>query len=191
VSDLVFIVALKEEIENYDSILGHPVIFSGVGKINATIAACKAINMGFKKIINIGSCGSLKYESGKIISIGKVYQDIDLTPLCEYGQTLNEKNSDFIELSNSENSLISTDYFIDLSQIQKYSNSLIKMIHECSGFDMECYAIAKVCKINNIDFRSIKWISDNGNSSDWVESCKESFEKIKIFLENELEKERI
>jgi adenosylhomocysteine nucleosidase len=191
VQDIVFIVAVKEEIEKSTSILDHPVIFSGVGKINATIAACKAINLGYKKIINIGSCGSFKYSMGTLLKIGRVYQDIDITPLCNYGETLFEDNSLYIDLNSSEFSCITTDYFIDKSQINKYSPNLIEMIHSCSVFDMECCAIAKVCNLHDINFVSYKWVSDDGDSDSWMESCKIGFEKLKKILEHELKEERI
>jgi adenosylhomocysteine nucleosidase len=41
--------------------------------------------------------------------------------------------------------------------------------------DMEAYAIAKVCKKENIKFRCFKFISDEANKnakSDWFENCK-------------------
>ena len=39
--------------------------------------------------------------------------------------------------------------------------------------DMEAFAIAKVCKLKNIDFRCFKYISDNANNEakdDWVDN---------------------
>ena len=39
--------------------------------------------------------------------------------------------------------------------------------------DMEAFAIAKVCKLKNIDFRCFKYISDNANNDakdDWVDN---------------------
>ena len=38
---------------------------------------------------------------------------------------------------------------------------------------MEAYAIAKVCKLKNIDFRCFKFISDNADNEakdDWVDN---------------------
>jgi nucleoside phosphorylase len=47
---------------------------------------------------------------------------------------------------------------------------------------MECFAIAKVCKRFNIKFSSYKWVSDDGDGSNWKENCKIGFEKIKQIL---------
>ena len=44
----------------------------------------------------------------------------------------------------------------------------------CDIVDMEAYALAKVCKIKDIDFKCFKYISDYANhdsSNDWIENC--------------------
>jgi adenosylhomocysteine nucleosidase len=49
--------------------------------------------------------------------------------------------------------------------------------------DMEAYALAKICKLHNVDFKCFKFISDNADenaSSDWLENCKKG---SKLFLE--------
>ena len=46
---------------------------------------------------------------------------------------------------------------------------------------MEAYAFAKVCKLENVNFRCFKFISDNADKSaglDWKENCKKG---AKIF----------
>lgn len=179
----VFIVALPDEIENQTHILGIPVIFSGVGKINATMAAYRAFNEGYSEIINIGSCGSLSLPVGKIVKVGQVFQDIDATPLCQYGNTPFEILSKQIILDTTSSvDCFTTDYFYDNNQLSKYSPYYLEMIKKCNIFDMECFAIAKVCKHFNIKFNSYKWISDSGDHSHWKENCKIGFKKIKIIL---------
>jgi adenosylhomocysteine nucleosidase len=52
--------------------------------------------------------------------------------------------------------------------------------------DMECYAFAKICKIENIHFESYKYITDECNSessNDW----KENIKKAKIYYEKVME----
>ena len=49
--------------------------------------------------------------------------------------------------------------------------------------DMEAFAIAKVCKLKNIDFRCFKFISDNADSeakNDWVDNVSRG---TKLFIE--------
>jgi adenosylhomocysteine nucleosidase len=47
-------------------------------------------------------------------------------------------------------------------------------------FDMEAYAIAKVCKINGFDFTAYKYISDGGDSTDWEANHRKGAD---LFLE--------
>ena len=182
-SKKVFIVAVPDEVEVQEEILGFPVIFSGVGKINATIATYKAFSEKYSEVINIGSCGSLTLPVGEIVKVGQVFQDIDVTPLCSYGDTPFETSSKQVVIDTlSSISCFTTDYFYDYSQIDKYSEKYLEMISKCSIFDMECFAIAKVCKRFNIKFSSYKWVSDNGDGSNWKENCKIGFEKIKQII---------
>jgi adenosylhomocysteine nucleosidase len=179
----VFIVAVPDEVEMQNEILGSPVIFSGVGKINAAIATYTAITSGYNEIINIGSCGSVSLPIGEVVKIGQIFQDMDATPLCDYGHTPFEINSKQISLDiSSPISCFTTDYFYDHNQINKYSESYLEMINKCSIFDMECFAIAKVCKRFNIKFTSYKWVSDGGDGGNWKENCKIGFGKIKNIL---------
>ena len=191
-SNKVFIVAVADEVDIQGKILDIPVIFSGVGKINATIAATMAFHFGYNEIINIGSCGSLKKEVGDIVKIGQAFQDIDATPLDEYGCTPFDSNSKQIILDvKSPITCFTTDYFYDNNQLFKYSSYYLDMVRKCDVFDMECFAIAKVCKRFNLKFSSYKWISDGGDHNDWKENCKIGFEKIKVILDEQFKKERI
>ena len=179
----VFIVAVPDEVEVQTTILGSPVIFSGVGKINATMAAYRAFSEGYKEVINIGSCGSLRFKAGDIVKVGQVFQDIDATPLQEYGSTPFEASSRQIVLDSDSNiTCFTTDYFYDAKQRDKYSKNYLKMIDKCSIFDMECFAIAKVCNRFNIKFTSYKWVSDDGDFSHWEDMCQLGFNKVKKLL---------
>jgi adenosylhomocysteine nucleosidase len=182
-SKRVFIVAVPDEVEIQTTILDSNVIFSGVGKINATMAAYRAFNEGYSEVINVGSCGSLNLPVGEVVKVGKIFQDIDTTPLCEYGETPFQSASKQIIVDiKSPISCFTTDYFYDHKQIDKYSKNYLEMISKCSIFDMECFALAKVCKRFNIEFSSYKWISDGGDGGDWKENCKIGFKKIKQIL---------
>jgi adenosylhomocysteine nucleosidase len=171
----IFIIALKSEVENIDNIFGYPILFSGIGKINATIATYNAYNSGYTEIINIGSCGSLNLPISEIVKVGSLYEDIDVTPLSEYGIIPFDDFNNKIIIDNTNIKCFSTDYFYDHNQINKYSDYYKNMINNCDIFDMECFAIAKTCKKLNLTFSSYKWVSDNGKTSDWEKNCKIGF----------------
>lgn len=182
---IAFIIALPNETESISSILGYPIIYSGVGKINAVMAVYKAFNMGYKQIVNIGSCGSFTYSIGEIVKVGSVFQDIDGTPLCSYGETPFEDNSKQIILDKYQSTTcFTTDYFYDHNQITKYSQNYLNMVNYCNILDMECFALAKTCKNLNIRFSSYKWVSDNGEKNDWIKNCKTGLKEITNILHN-------
>lgn len=176
-----FVVAIPEEVNNSKEINGIPVFYSGLGKLNAMSTTSKLISEGFNEIINIGSCGSTNLEPGKIIKIGKCFEDIDATPIFEYGKTSNYELG-FIEIDkNSEFSCFTTDYFFYHNEMSKYSQNYIRMVNECSVLDMECYSHAKICKLYDVKFSSYKWVSDDGDYNSWIENCKIGFNN---FLDN-------
>ena len=47
---------------------------------------------------------------------------------------------------------------------------------------MEAYAFAKICKLENINFRCFKFISDNANetaANDWMKNCEKGAKLFK------------
>ena len=174
-----FIIALGEEVNHVETINGTMVLYSGVGKINAAIGAYTLIQQGATEIINIGSCGSKQHGLGEIIKVGKVYQDIDGTPISPYGHTPFEAESHCITLdASSPYSCFTTDYFFDHAQHSKYAPAYLEMIKDCSVFDMELYAIAKTCKLHGVGLASYKWVSDDGDFTKWKENCEISSQKV-------------
>ena len=165
----IFVAALKEETPNLDFF--H---YTGVGKINATYNLTKIISK-YKpsEIINFGTAGAIDKKLNGIIECTKFYQrDMDVTGLMnlKIGQT---PFDDINEIVNSENgySCGSGDSFVT-TQIP------IKV----DVVDMEAYALAKICKLENINFRCFKFISDNADeaaSSDWIKNCEKGAKLFK------------
>ena len=165
----IFVAALKEETPDLDFF--H---FTGVGKINATYNLTKIINKHKpKEIINFGTAGAIDKKLNGIIECTKFYQrDMDVTGLMnlKIGQT---PFDDISEVINSKNgySCGSGDSFVT-GQIA------IKV----DVVDMEAYALAKVCRLENINFRCFKFISDNADetaSTDWIKNCEKGAELFK------------
>ena len=56
-----------------------------------------------------------------------------------------------------------------------------KLEINCDIVDMEAYALAKICKVNDIEFKCFKYISDYANdesSNDWIENCNKGAGKF-------------
>ena len=158
----IFVAALKEETPNLDFFY-----HTGVGKINATYNLTKIINKNKpKEIINFGTAGAIDKELSGIVECTKFYQrDMDVTGLMnlKIGQTPFDDLNEIISSKNGY-SCGSGDSFVAGSIPIKVD-----------VVDMEAYALAKVCKLENINFRCFKFISDNADeaaSSDWIKNCE-------------------
>ena len=165
----IFVAALKEETPNLDFF--H---FTGVGKINATYNLTKIIDkFKPKEIINYGTAGAIDKKLNGIIECTKFYQrDMDVSKLMslKIGQTPFDDINEII-ISEKGYSCGSGDNFVTG-----------KIPIKVDVVDMEAYAIAKVCKLENIKFRCFKFISDNADESaglDWVKNCEKGAKLFK------------
>jgi adenosylhomocysteine nucleosidase len=154
--DKLFVAAIKEETVGLDY-FKH----IGVGKINATYNTLKLIQVHKPKIIvNYGTAGAINTKLKGIVECTKFYQrDMDVRGLdFKLGETPFDKVKEII-ISNSGYSCGTGDSFV---------NQKIEM--EVDVVDMEAYAIAKVCMLENIEFKCFKYISDNADenaNNDW------------------------
>ena len=150
----LFVAALKEETPGLDYF--H---YIGAGKINATYNLVKLITKFKPK-------GAIKKELSGIIECTKFYQrDMDVTGLLDFklGET---PFDEIIEIINS-------DHGYSCGSGDSFVTGKINM--DVDLVDMEAYALAKVCKLENIKFRCFKFISDNADDNaplDWIENCK-------------------
>ena len=170
----IFVAALKEETPNLDFFY-----YTGVGKINATYNLTKIINK-YKptEIINFGTAGSLNRNLNGLIECTKFYQrDMDVTKLMnlKIGQTPYDNINEIIYSENGY-SCGSGDNFVTG-----------KVPLNIDVVDMEAYALAKVCKLEDINFKCFKFISDNADknaSKDWVKNNEKGAELFKHKLKD-------
>jgi len=161
---------------------GYPIYQVGIGKINS---AYNIMNLIHKHqpdlVVNFGSCGNLKNNKvGEVIEVGTVYNNIDVRPFAEYGCTPESPWCE-IKLSESEINCFTTDQIYDNTR-SDYAEKYLEMIKKCDIVDMECYSLAYVCKMFNIEFKSYKWVSDDGNIDSWEENAAIGFENFKKIL---------
>ena len=166
----LFVAALKEETVGLNYFY-----HVGVGKVNATYNLTKLIHEhNPSEVINYGTAGTIKKGLSGIVEVTKFYQrDMDVRGLLDI--KLGETPFDNInEIFNSSKgySCGTGDTFV---------NKQIEM--DVDLVDMEAYALAKICKIEGIDFRCFKCISDNANvdaQSDWVINCQNGAKLFEI-----------
>lgn len=143
------------------------VAYSGVGKVNAAMKATELILNGAKVILNMGSAGSPKFKTHELVEcISFVQRDMDLTPLgFEFGDTPFDEHGSIIQsesryLSHLSGGVCGTG--------DSFATGESRV--PCELFDMEAYAIAKVCKKFQVPFVSVKFISDGADHAahlDW------------------------
>jgi len=166
----LFVAALKEETDGLNYFY-----HIGVGKINATYNLTKLIREHKpSKVINYGTAGAINKGLSGIIECSKFYQrDMDVRGLLDLklGETPFD-NINEIMISEKGYSCGSGDSFVSK-----------KIEIDVDVVDMEAYALAKVCKLEGIDFKCFKYISDNADgdaSSDWIENCKKGAKLFQI-----------
>ena len=166
------IIALPEESEGIE---GYSIYLSGCGKVNATIATMEAIDAGAKKIINYGTACAVGNISGLVEVTGYVDRDMDVRPLgFRLGQTPFEEG---IRIGRKGLVVGSGDSF-----------AVGKPEIECDIVDMEAYAIARVCKKYDVEFRCFKYISDKADenaASDWNENIRKGNQLFQTMLYRE------
>ena len=169
----IFVAALKEETQNLNFFY-----HTGAGKINATYNLTKLIDdKKPKEIINFGTAGAITKKLSGIIECTKFYQrDMDARGILNL--KLGETPFDNI------NEIIHSDEGLSCGSGDIFVTKKIEM--NVDVVDMEAYALAKVCKLENIKFRCFKFISDNADenaTSDWIENCKNGAKLFKKKIE--------
>ena len=157
----IFVAALKEETPSLNKFY-----HTGVGKINAAMKLMELINLHKPtQVINYGTAGSFKREiSGLVECTTFVQHDMDARGLLDFklGETPFDPISKII-LSDKGYICATGDRFVKN-----------KLEINCDIVDMEAYALAKICKVYDIEFKCFKYISDYANdesSNDWIENC--------------------
>jgi adenosylhomocysteine nucleosidase len=131
------------------------IIYSGVGKINASIKLVEAIQI-FKPdlVVNLGTAGSIHSEIEGVVEVNTVIErDFDAFPLCDRGLIPFEEGNNR-HCSGYEGVVCASgDSFV------RESDTYLKLM-KVDIVDMELIAIARVCNKYNIPWRSFKFISD-------------------------------
>ena len=159
-NSFVIIVALEDEL-NRESISSHiPIIYSGIGKLNASIATFKAIKeYSPTLIINFGTVGKITSNLSGLVQIGSVIQrDMIAEPLAPRGSVPFSKKPNRHLSVLTGHTCGTGDSFV--TQEDKW---LIE--NKIDVVDMELFAIAAVAHEHDIDWISYKYITDEANES--------------------------
>ena len=188
-----FLLVCALEVETQGQLNDYDVLYTGVGKVNATFELTRKFGkygsyIPYDMVINYGTAGSRKIKKKTLVDCTKFIQrDMDVTGLgFMRGETPFEQDPPFvIQQQNIEFNPIgrnatcgSGDNFAE-DKSQYYGEVV----------DMEAYALAKVCYLYDVPFISFKYITDGADEQaheDWEKNLADGIKVIKEKLLKEL-----
>jgi adenosylhomocysteine nucleosidase len=161
---IILFVALESELPKELVPPNVSVYYTGVGKVNAAIKATEVLSgllPNFNAtVLNYGSAGSNTIPKGTLADCRYFIQNDMHTP---FGKTHETPFDSEIYPEIKEPTIEFGSGYVCRTQDKFEDNPQ-------GIFDMEAYAIAKVCKIYGFDFRAYKYISDGGDIDEWEEN---------------------
>tara|TARA_B100000073_G_scaffold219014_1_gene182227 strand:+ start:113 stop:721 length:609 start_codon:yes stop_codon:yes gene_type:complete len=190
--DKKILIVCALEIETQNELNDYDVIYTGVGKVNATYELTTHFGkygsyIPYSLVINYGTAGSRKIKKKTLVDCTKFIQrDMDVTGLgFMKGETpfeqdppvvIQPQNIDFNPIGRNA-TCGSGDNFVE--DKTNYYGEVV---------DMEAYALAKVCYLRDVPFISFKYITDGADEQaheDWESNLADG---IKVFKKEVLEK---
>tara|TARA_S200000501_G_scaffold351263_1_gene368973 strand:- start:149 stop:829 length:681 start_codon:yes stop_codon:yes gene_type:complete len=189
--DQVLIVCALE-VETQGQLEDWNVIYTGVGKVNATIGIMDRLtDYNYAKpklVINYGTAGSRKIKKKTLVDCTKFIQrDMDVTGLgFMRGETpfeqdppfiIQQQNVGFNPIGRNATCGTGDNFAEDKSQ---YYGEVV---------DMEAYSLAKVCYLHDVPFISFKYITDGADEQaheDWEKNLADGIEVFKEKILKEL-----
>lgn len=155
---ILVLTAIEDELDPSRAPEGVDVVFTGVGKINTTIAAMQAITAHRPTlIVNYGTAGKINSSLQGLYEVAHVVQrDMMAMPLAPRGHT--PYGSDVDRLSSGHDGVTcgTGDSFVTATDPWLIENNIDLV-------DMELYAIALVCVRYALPWRAFKFITDDAN----------------------------
>lgn len=182
--DPLLVMALPLESQGLFERAGIPVLYTGIGKVNATYALLRRLadyeraGVPKPKVINFGTVGSRRLPTGSILECNAfVQRDMDVTGLgVPLGVTPFEEDIpsrlEFPPLFDhlQRGCCGSGDSFV-----------MSAAALECDVVDMEGYALAKVCWRERVAFSSVKYVTDgadHASGQDWHSNLKRAADQF-------------
>jgi len=168
----IVVIALRVESSGVFEAAGVPVLYCGVGKVNAAIALTKELSRYAHQgeemplVVNFGSAGSRCFAPGTLVACQEfVQRDMDVSGL---GFALGITPYD-----EAPSALTFEPVFTHLPSAvcgsgDSFATADIEVY--CAVIDMEAYALAKVCWHENARFACVKYVTDGADhaaADDW------------------------
>ena len=166
---VALLVALPQELDA-TLIPNIPVVYTGVGKVNAAIAAAHCIQQ-YRPclLLNFGSAGRVRPGPQGLLEIGRVLQrDMLAEPLAPRGTTPFHDGPHALESGLPGLVCATGDSFVTAKDPWLEANRV-------DVVDMELFAIAAVAHEHSIAWRSFKYVTDDTNEDsgqDWQQKVR-------------------
>ncbi|HEY2685235.1 MAG TPA: 5'-nucleosidase [Steroidobacteraceae bacterium] len=184
--------ALKLESDGVFENAGVPVLYCGVGKINAALGLAGALHEHAKEgvtpplVVNFGTVGSRVHPTGTLLGCHEfVQRDMDVRGLgFPLGVTPYDETPARLRFEP---------YFPSLPSAVCGSGdsfAIAEVELSCTVVDMEAYALAKVCHLAGVPFACAKYVTDGADGAapeDWKRNVHKAAE-IFLNLYRELQK---
>jgi adenosylhomocysteine nucleosidase len=166
------VMALRAESAGVFEAAGVPVLYCGVGKINAAIALTRALtryalhDQAMPLVLNFGSAGSRRYAPGTLAECHEfVQRDMDVSGLgFALGVTPYDDAPDCLRFEPMFSHLPSA----VCGSGDSFSTGMVGV--DCAVVDMEAYALAKTCWSLKAPFACAKYVTDGADhtaADDW------------------------
>ena len=178
--DVLIVCALEKETDNL--LEGYNVLYTGVGKGNATYELTRHfITYGFPEIVvNYGTAGSRNLPIGELVECNRfVQRDMDVSGL---GFAKGQTPFDITPILIGNDPLWDSERNVIVGTGDSFVENVSDELSIIDVFDMESYALAKVCGKFNVPFRCWKYITDNADEKspkDWNENISDGIIKFK------------
>jgi adenosylhomocysteine nucleosidase len=169
--------------------LGVPVLYTGVGKLNAAYALTRQLTRRAAQnggdlglVLNLGTAGSSVFPADTLVECTRFLQrDMDASPLgFEVGETPYDEYPPVLEHDAM---------FPPLTQASCGSGDDFCVAYDPRAFqvvDMEAYALAKVCRMEGVPFACVKYITDGAQdhaaAGEWHQTSRSAGARLAEFF---------
>lgn len=177
--------ALELESQGLFAARGVPVLYTGLGKVNAAYRLARALAEqraafgSVPRVVNFGTVGSPKLAAGSVVACRRfVQRDMDVSGLgFALGTTPFEDVPAMLEFPPMFPEL--PDAVCGTGDRFETGAPLV----DCDVIDMEGYALAKVCHLEGAEFGCVKFVTDGADGDagvDWQENLPRA---AQVFVE--------
>jgi adenosylhomocysteine nucleosidase len=183
---LLVVMALEIESQGLFAERGVPVLYTGLGKVNAAYRLSRALTEQrvahgrLPRVVNFGTAGSPSLPAGSLVACRRfVQRDMDVSGLgFALGTTPFEDVPAMLEFAP---------LFPELPEGICGTGDRFETgrpVVECDVIDMEGYALAKVCKLEGASFGAVKFVTDGADGDAGVDWQANLPRAARAFLEH-------